>query len=528
MKISLVECGSSREEFNEPIGIELLSGVLKKTFDNMVQIFTYSLQLTPLKYCISELITSEIVGISAQMGAHINLHVILEQLFSNQGQQPLIVVGNILPTFACEILLLEYPDIICVLGEGEDSIIGITEAVFLHSKSRSLIEIKHWLISKNTPNLAVNIDGKVVYTERSTTDLSKVAHPSRDLLSETLNRQGIVRIESSRGCPWRKCSFCSINARYGSGEWRPFPIRYVIDELEDLSKFGVVHPYFSDEDFIGDDIERIIQLSREIISAISSQRIKSNLGFFISTSVRTINQIGNEKQIAEFFSLLKQAGLREVFLGIESGCRTQLLRYRKGVRPELNAKMIKVVSELGILVDPGFIMFDPEMSLDELEMNLQFIRNSGLDNIDGRLTKSLIVLPKTVLADELFEKGLVNHFPTVSRMFYSYKFLDPHIQIIFETFNHWEAEAAKHIYAIQGRMRGEVFSEKQSITDRETLRNLRKLDITFLEKAISLLRINKQITSKILRKNIETLFQFSDKRNAIIREAIKDNNLNMS
>lgn len=519
MKIALVECGTFRKELNEPIGIEVLAGTLKGVFNNAVLIKTFSLQITSLSQCLDELIKSDIVGISAQMGSHQNLKEILEHLTNKQGNRPLIVVGNILPTFASDYLLSEYPDIICVLGEGENSIVCIAEGVFIHAKSSDTKVLKHWLVSKNTPNLAININGKIIHTPRQVTNLLTIAHPSRDLLAETINRMGIARIESSRGCPWGKCSFCSIASRYSSGEWRPFSIRYVIDELEKLSSFGVSHPYFTDEDFIGNDIERITQLAREIIKAQNQHRITPNLGFFISTGVRTINHIGNKAQIIELFTLLKLAGLREVFLGIESGCKTQLLRYRKGVSPDLNAKIIRIIRDLDILVDPGFIMFDPEMSLAELISNLQFIRDSGLDNVDGRLTKPLLVLPQTVFADQILKKGVIEHTPTIDRLYYTYKFVDPLIQVIYNTFDQWEKEADTLIYAIQSRMRGEVISESQSAQDRETLRILRKLDIAFLEESISLVKRNQNTNSKLLRQELESAFHFSNKRDTIISKA---------
>ena len=516
MKITLVECGTSRQELNEPIGLEILSGVLQDTFDNSVIVKIISLQITNLGECIDDLLTSDIVGISVQMGSFSKFKKMMKLLKDVGGDKPLVVVGNIVPTFASDLLLIDYPEIICVLGEGENAIIDIANCVFTHDPLLNFDEVKQCLVSKNTPNLAVNIDGKVSHTDRKVVDLEKLPHPSRSLLQEIVNRKGIVRIESSRGCPWNKCSFCSIVPRYGSGEWRPYPIDYVLDELEKLSSYGVNRPYFTDEDFIGNDFMRIFQLAEEIIIAKNEGKISRKLSFFISTSVLTISKLGSDTKIIELFILLKQAGLREVFLGIESGSKSQLLRYNKGVRSDLNGKILDIINNLGILIDPGFIMFDPEMSLIDLSDNLSFIHNFGLDNIDGRLTKPLLVLPQTGIAERLLKKGVIDCLVNIEDLYSTYKFLVPEVQIIYDTFSQWEKEASEPIYAIQSRMRGEVTSEEQRGKDRDSLRALRKLDLRFLERGISLIRVNKRMNSKRLREQLEGDLHFSENRESII------------
>ena len=102
-------------------------------------------------------------------------------------------------------------------------------------------------------------------TKRSICDLSALQKPIRYFLGEIIKSNGIVRAESSRGCPWSRCSFCTISYKYNNSLWRPFPIRYVIENLEEISLYNPSMVYFTDEEFIGPRVERFFELCQRII-----------------------------------------------------------------------------------------------------------------------------------------------------------------------------------------------------------------------------------------------------------------------
>lgn len=49
--------------------------------------------------------------------------------------------------------------------------------------------------------------------------------------------------------------------------------------------------------------------------------------------------------------------------------------------------VLDVLNDLGITFDIGFIMFDPEMDINELSANISFLKQTGLNKHDARMTK---------------------------------------------------------------------------------------------------------------------------------------------
>ena len=87
---------------------------------------------------------------------------------------------------------------------------------------------------------------------------------------------GIVRLEGSRGCSWNKCSFCCVNAKYANPAWRVFSIDKIINELIEISDMGFHAPYFTDEDFFGQEYDRAIEFGERIIQLKTQGQIRSD------------------------------------------------------------------------------------------------------------------------------------------------------------------------------------------------------------------------------------------------------------
>ena len=78
-------------------------------------------------------------------------------------------------------------------------------------------------------------------------------------------------------------------------------------------------------------------------------------------------------------------------MGVESGSPSQLIRYGKGVTVEETEQAIRILREIGFNVEPGFIFFDPEATLDELKESIDFIKRTELAKTKSRLFGSLRV-----------------------------------------------------------------------------------------------------------------------------------------
>ena len=389
-------------------------------------------------------------------------------------------------TYATDAVLDQVPEAICVVGEGEEPLTRLVEAWTAAEGHRLTLE--RMLLRDQVPNLVFQHSGANVRTQRSRALLANAAVPVRSMTAAVADRSGILRLEASRGCAWGRCSFCAIPHKYcDDARWEAMPDELVIQQLEHLSAMGIRSPYFTDEDFVGSDPLRTIRLAKSIEDARQSGRISSDMTLYLNLRATTI--VSKDKNDlpggATILRALKQAGLREVFVGVESGTREQTRRFTKPVTRAQNLAAIRTLQRLGISLDVGFIMFDPQMTLDELSENLRFIDEAGLRDHDARLTKALRVEPGTSMADDYAQQGLLAGPIDLDSMSFPYRWREPAVAAVHDVFETWEDALMDPVYAIQAATRGEVGSERLRSQLRGSLGLLRTLDLDVLDKLVS-------------------------------------------
>ena len=78
--------------------------------------------------------------------------------------------------------------------------------------------------------------------------------------------------------------------------------------------------------------------------------------------------------------LLVEAGLKDVFLGVESGSQRSLNKFRKFTTVEDNKKAINILRRYGIEPNYGFIMFEPDSTLADVRENYEFLKEMKMLN----------------------------------------------------------------------------------------------------------------------------------------------------
>lgn len=467
--ILLWDLGITRGEINEPLGIDLIKSTLIKRFLCRVEI---KREFHENDIDSLELNKYDIIGISAQIGTFNFLNKILDKIHTFSSQ-PLVVLGNSIPTFAYKEILSKWDKVICVLGEGESPMNLIVDEFV---KNKEQFNSKLYSI----PSVAFSSNNNIHLSDKETEDLSKLCLPNR-YFSKSISKQGgIIRIEGSRGCSWSRCSFCAVNGKYGDKKWRPFPINYIINDLINLSNLGCRSPYFSDEDFFGNDYQRSLILAKAIISKKQEGKINPEMDFFISAR---INDIIHDDSI-ELLKIWKQAGLREVFLGIESGCKMQLKRYGKLATIDKNLQALEILRRLSFQIDIGYIFFDPEMTFEELLENINYVKTLKISNFDSRSIKAMRVQPNTKLYEKYKQLGLVdvNKSLDVNNLTYDVKYIDSRVKQVLDKYISWENMFSQEIYNLQSKSRGEVESEKLRLNYKNNLGLLRDIDFMILQK----------------------------------------------
>ena len=192
-----------------------------------------------------------------------------------------------------------------------------------------------------------------------------------------------MNIAASRGC-FGDCSFCFINRFYGCGRRRLRDISSLEQELATrLTRREIQSLYFIDPTFIGLGL-------KERQRAVEISRLAQGLGlpFGFETRVDTID--------AGLLTTLAGNGATSVFLGIESGCDTVLKRIGKRISTDQISRGVRLVRESGIQLTIGFIMFEPDATLAELEENFNFLEGLGL-LAEHELTANLLYHNQIVL-----------------------------------------------------------------------------------------------------------------------------------
>ena len=192
-----------------------------------------------------------------------------------------------------------------------------------------------------------------------------------------------LNIAASRGC-YGDCGFCFIHRFYGCSQRRVRPVASLERELEiRLARRNIESLYFIDPSFIG-----LGSRERERIVDISRLAKELSLPFGFETRVDSIDP--------ELLATLANNGASSVFLGIESGCDAVLARVGKRITSQQVIRGVRTVQESGIPLTIGFIMFEPDTTLAELEENYTFLEGLGLLT-DHDLTANLLYHNQIVL-----------------------------------------------------------------------------------------------------------------------------------
>ncbi len=473
-RLLLIDPGTTREELNEPIGIGALAATVDAAFGQAARV---DLTYVPVDGPVSpgRLSDYDLVGLSTPLGSLADLEALAAALAAlPPASRPLFVVGGLLATFAPDELLRRFPEAVLVLGEGEDSLVGIVRALRGAGRAGLLAALER----DRVPNLVYTLGDRVVRTPRALVSLSTAVAPRRDYVPELVRRQGIVRAETSRGCAWGRCTFCAIQHKYADQiDWRVVRAERVVAELEEMSAGGARHPFFTDEDFIGGRPERAVELARAIGAARAAGRIAPDVTLYVDMRVDTIlAAAAGRPSGVDVLREMRAVGLREVFVGIESGVRDQVRRYMKPATAQRNLRALEVLRTEGVGVDVGFILFDPEMTLPEVRANLSFLREAGLWDHDARMTKELRVEAGTPLVADYRSKGLITGPLDVDELLWPYRWVDARAEAVHHAFRAWERERMHEVYAIQAATRGEVPSEAERRERRRLLGQIRVVE----------------------------------------------------
>ena len=473
---------SSKADY--PLGITTLAGNLKYYFKDSVSVgMAHHLVEGGVTGIIERIKkdTLDILGFSLGFGSLSEFIEIMEYINSLEtNKRPMVIVGNVVATYNVDFLLEKFPDILIGVGLGEEAMEG---AVRFHNGEIKKDEI---------PNIVYTENGEIKRTKVVKNTIAKGLIPP-DILRSVVQSGGVVYMETSRGCPFN-CAICDRKSFLGGG-WRGPDIDEIVDDIAEVSKYGVRNINFVDEDLFAGGVDRAVELAEKILSAKKEGLIPEDLIFGTSASVRQIfrkkDGVEDNTRRIEAFKRLREAGLRVLFIGIESGSPKQLRRYGKAATVEENEEAIRLVEEVGICVIPGFIMMDPLVTPDEIRDNIAFLRRTGMD---ARITyplKTYIPLKESRLTKMLISEGLVdvNSYMPDRLAYDKYFFKNERVAEALRKIKDWEDSQAMFFWELKIIFRSSNFgqvSESEKLLIRELVDEQTRILLDYLDELINL------------------------------------------
>lgn len=314
-----------------PLGLAYVAAVLKQA-NHQVKII--DLNVESVDYQTLPYSDFDLVGISVDTTRY---PVALKIAEAAKRQKRMVVAGGQHVTFFdSEALFSGWFDFV-VRGEGEYTMLDLVQHI---EEGNSFQEVK---------GISFLSDGELIRTPSRPLiqDLDSLPYPARDLLplqnyTVTLKGRFMTPALTSRGCPFN-CDFCSASQFFGR-KWRTRSIENVMEELELLyENYGYRAVAFFDDHFTLNP-NRMVEFCENIL--------KNNWDLYWWAFSRVDSVVKNE----ELVELMAKAGLKQVFIGFESGNQEVLDNYGKDLSVDNAFKAVEILKKYKITVWASFII----------------------------------------------------------------------------------------------------------------------------------------------------------------------------
>jgi len=272
-----------------------------------------------------------------------------------------LIIGGPHCLFLPEQALRDHQADICVRGEGEYIIGPLIET----------IEGKRCLSS--IPGIIYRQKEKINSTELQpqNINLDSLPFPARYLVkkyqygytfgAKTMKGK-VTSIISSRGCPCL-CTFCQLSSNLT--KYRTRSVTNTTQEIDEIVEAGYNSIAFADDNFLADK-KRVEQIMDHIIG----QKYDITL-WILDTRVDSTDR--------KLYEKMRDAGVKCISFGIESGNQDILNFYNKKITLEQVRKAIKLSKEMGFFIKANFIIGAPIETKKHIQRTIKFSKSLSID-----------------------------------------------------------------------------------------------------------------------------------------------------
>ena len=267
-------------------------------------------------------------------------------------------------------------NIVVVLGQGEDAVFDLyallkKDRLLNESDLTGIKNLRYFNFKEN----------KLVETANSPSMLAKKTIPSEFQLADAIKRDDVITVRSSSGCQF-SCVFCTVRDINNKQRYTRHNQDVLKEHLTMIIRNGMTEGTirFVDDDLAGDIANVLV-----VASTFSQLNKEFNTHITFGFSTRA-GHFANEKDTPEqkkqrlaIWKNAADAGLKSIFLGLESGSSSQLKRLGKSMKAKYNFDATSIAQSLGIDLEIGFIFIDPFMKdhmwRNEMRDNLKLARH---------------------------------------------------------------------------------------------------------------------------------------------------------
>jgi radical SAM superfamily enzyme YgiQ (UPF0313 family) len=370
-----------------PLGLAYVAGALEKAGFQVEMLDNYLLEksIDDIKQTVRRL-NPEVVGITCSSASYQRCvetaRAVKEALPSCR-----VVVGGWHPSYVPE-SMLQHPEIdYAVMGEGERAMTELAAHITKGEDERAVAAIA---------SVAYKHEGKVAKNpQKFIGDLDQLPFPARHLLPMQLYDREIPYLKAkpvdtmniARGCPFN-CAYCETRRLWGLG-CRAFSPSRVVDEINHLAtNYGTKGIYF-----LGDNFTINKKRTTELCELIKESKI--DIEWVCDTRADMISR--------DLLSTMKEAGLRTIWFGVESGSPRILEKINKGITLEQTVQAFKLCREVGLQIACSFILGIPGETADDMEATFKFAKKLDPDWCQFNV---FVAVPGSDLYDEVMQKHL--------------------------------------------------------------------------------------------------------------------------
>lgn len=296
----------------------------------------------------------DVVGLSITYGEQLIPSLYIAKIIKEKYPKIKILIGGALTVhFKKEIL-------------SDKSIWDIVDFCIFYQGEELLVELLNRIQSENLNDL-INIayfDGNNIKYDENLNKKSK-AQAIPDFEGIDLNKfptpSPIIPLLTSKGCYWKKCTYCSHFEGYGNSYYK-FDNDIIIDTIKVLKeKYDIEYFYFVDE-----------ALPYKSMHKLSKYLIDNDIKIKWYGEAR-IDKVNN---FTEFLKDFKESGCVYLVSGIESGNKKVLRDMKKGIDLENVERHILDCYNLGIGTLGMFFVGFPTETNNESEDTFRFINKN--------------------------------------------------------------------------------------------------------------------------------------------------------